>query len=193
MSEVTEQPKATWERSWTEEAARILGQLSEPHLAKKRATIIALVDARLSGASEESVWGRPETCSRTVYHNKWKKDSTFARVLAEVTRLAQGWEDGRTALALAGAARALALASPKAVGRLVDMLTSLEDAVVVRSAIAILDRAGMETATKAQHELGGRANQPVEVRPDLSKLSLEELRALRGLVSKANVDAADAG
>lgn len=192
-SAAAEVPKEKWERSWAEEAARVLGRLSEPHLAKKRATIIALVDARLSGASEESVWDRPETCSRTVYHNKWKRDKVFADVLAEVTKLAQGWEDGRATLALAGAAKALALASPSAVARLVAMLTSPEDAVVVRSAVAILDRAGMETAVKQQHELAGKAGQPVEVKHDLSKLTLEELRALRGLVSKTSDAVADAG
>lgn len=184
--------KAEWEQSWIEAAATCMGRLQEPHLAKKRATIIALVDARLSGAPEESVWGRPETCSRTVYHTKWKRDATFAGVLAEVTKLAQGWEDQRVTLALAGAAKALALASPQAVGSLVAKLTSVDETVVVRAAIAILDRAGMETAVKAQHELGGKANQPVEVKHDLSKLSLDELRALRGLVSKTSA-VADAG
>lgn len=141
--------------SWEQAAAAALARLAEPHLAKKKATVIALVDARLTGVSEETVWRRPDTCSRTIYHNKWKKEPVFASVLADVTKLAQEWRDGRATRALAEAAERLALASPLAVGKLIQKLNSQDEKIVLRAALGILDRAGMETAAKAQVGLGG--------------------------------------
>lgn len=40
-------------------------------IEKRRNTIIALVEARLSGTSEEEVWKRRDTCARRIYHEKW--------------------------------------------------------------------------------------------------------------------------
>ena len=55
---------------WIDEAAAQLNRLQGKHREKQRATVIALVDARISGRSEETVWSLPETCSRNIYHSK---------------------------------------------------------------------------------------------------------------------------
>ena len=141
---------------WESQAAAELDRLDNPHATKKRATIIALVDARLAGKTEESVWQRDETCSRSVYHEKWKKDPTFADVLTKVTALARQWHNGRSLRALAQAAERLALASPVAVAKAIAMLNSLDDQVALRAAFGILDRAGVETAVKSKAEITGK-------------------------------------
>ena len=107
---------------WLAEAAGLLDALEPPHKEKKKATIIALVDARLAGRAVESVW--------------------------EVTRLATGWEDGQSLRLLKKAAERLALASPAAVARVIEKLGSADEAIVLRAAFGILDRAGVDTAVK---------------------------------------------
>lgn len=134
---------------WESQAAAELDRLTAPHAAKKRTTIVALVDARLAGRTEESVWQRDDTCSRSVYHEKWKKDPTFADVLGKVTALARQWQDGRSIRALALAAERLALASPVAVAKAITLMSSADEQIAIRAAFGILDRAGAATATKA--------------------------------------------
>lgn len=133
---------------WIGVAAAALDRFDGLHARKKRDTVIALVDARLAGRSEESVWDRPETCSRAIYHGKWKHDLLFAAVLDEVSRIAQTWHDTRALRALQSAAERMALASPVAAARLITLMNNDEAAIVLRAATAILDRAGMETAQK---------------------------------------------
>ena len=135
---------------------------------KKKATIIALVDAHLAGRSEETVWGKPETCARKTYHEKWKKDPLFAGVLETVDSLARGWRDGRSLRALNLAAERLALASPVAVAKLIERLKSTDEGIILRAATAILDRAGMETASKSSVDV------------DVGTLSDAELQAIIG-------------
>ena len=137
---------------WQSIAAAELARLIPPHETKKRATIMALVDARLAGTSQDLVFDRPECCSRTVYHGKWKKDPIFVEVLTNVTKLARDWKDGEGLRALGEAARRLAIASPVAVTKAMQMMNSLDDQVALRAAFGILDRAGVETAVKLKQE-----------------------------------------
>lgn len=130
--------------SWIDAAAAALDKLENPHRRKKRNTIIALVDARLAGRSEETVWGRPEVCSRTVYHLKWKHDPAFVSVLEEVTQIAHRWQDKRMLQALRSASERMALAAPVAAAKLVALLASEKPSVVLRAATAILDRTGID-------------------------------------------------
>lgn len=141
---------------WKTAVEDAFGALTAPHLEKKRATIIALVDARLAGRSEESVWKLPEVCNRGTYHLRWKHDPAFAGCLEEVTRQARQWKDGRTLQALREAAENLALAAPIAVTRLTLLLGSVDENVRLKAALGILDRAGMETATKAETHVEGQ-------------------------------------
>lgn len=159
--------------SWIDAAAAALDRLEQPHAQKKRATVIALVDARLAGRSEETVWDRPDTCSRTVYHQKWKSDETFADVLAEVTDAARRWQDTRALRALQLAAERLQLAAPVAAAKLIGNLNSDDPNVVHRAAVAILTHGGVETAPKSS--VNARAQ--VEVRP-LDELTDQELAAI---------------
>lgn len=147
-----------WQAEATTELNRITGNQSN----KKRDTIIALVDARLAGRPEESVWSLPQTCARSTYHDKWKQDPTFADVLDNVSTLARTWKDGEAMRALAEAARRLALASPMAVTTLISKLSSHDENIQVRSALGVLDRAGMETATKASSEVNSNMSLSVE-------------------------------
>lgn len=127
-----------------------LDRLDGREWQKKRATVLALVDARLAGRSEETIWDSPETCNRSTYHNKWKKDQTFAQVLANCTAIARRHRDGKPARALMQAGSTLQLASPAAVTRLIALLLSLDESIAHRAAVAILDRAGIETAAKVE-------------------------------------------
>jgi len=142
---------AEWESIATEQLSR----LENPHREKKRATVIALVDARLAGRTEESVWNQPQTCSRNTYHSSWKKDPVFSEVLDTVYRLARDWHDTRSVRELARAAERLALASPAAVAKVIERLGSDDEAIILRAAFGILDRAGVETATKQNIDHSG--------------------------------------
>jgi len=73
----------------------------------------------------------------------------------EVDGLAKGWRDGRSLRALNKAAESLALAAPVAVTKLMDRLESEDEAIILRAAMAILDRAGMETAAKSSSQVDG--------------------------------------
>lgn len=141
---------ADW--STAEALADELGRLEEPHRQKKIDTILALVDARLSRKSEETIWARPEVCNRTTYHTKWKKDPIFAEVLTRCTAAARHYQNTRAARAIAQAAEDLALASPKAVRRLIKILDADDNTDARLAAVAILDRAGLETAAKSMSE-----------------------------------------
>lgn len=140
---------------WETAVAAELGRLTDPHLAKKRNTIIALIDAKLAGRNLETVFDLPGCVSRTVYHAKWKSDPLFADVLEKATALAWQWHGGRAMRALAQAAERLALASPVAVAKAIQMLQSMDDQVALRAAFGILDRAGVETAQKSTTEVTG--------------------------------------
>lgn len=59
---------------WRGLAYQELARLNGLQWARKRKdTIVALVDAHLAGQSEETVWGRDDTCNRSTWHSKWKK------------------------------------------------------------------------------------------------------------------------
>lgn len=134
----------------------IVGQLERleelQHSEKMKATIFALVAARIAGRSEETVWSLPETCNRATYHSKWKKHPVFADVLKRVTAAARHYKDTEAARAVAKAAERLAMASPVAAARLAALLQSDDETTVRLAAVNILDRAGLETAAKVQQQ-----------------------------------------
>lgn len=154
-----------WDDAVVAELDRLRGT---QHEHKRRNTILALVDARLAGRSEETVWERPETCTRSTWHEKWKRDPLMADVLATVERQARRWVDTRVARSLAAAAERLALASPAVAEQLVEIAVrgrvrvgeggeryeQASPADVVRAGLGVLDRAGVETAPKQQQQHG---------------------------------------
>ncbi|MCO5182196.1 MAG: hypothetical protein M9896_19330 [Candidatus Promineofilum sp.] len=147
---------------WRGLAYQELARLNGLQWARKRKdTIVALVDAHLAGQSEETVWGRDDTCNRSTWHSKWKKDPLMAEVLKAVDSLANGWKDKRQTDALAEAARILQLESPDSVRRVVQLRdNSDDDRVRLQASFGILDRAGVETAMKSTatttHELSDK-------------------------------------
>lgn len=134
--------------AWMVNTRLLLDSIKGQHAEKKRLTILALLDARLAGRSEESVWKLPQTCSRNVYHEKWKHDATFAYVLGELTRLVMEWRSEYALRRLKNAAERLAFASPDAVEQAVEKLTHADPNVSLKAAFGILDRAGVDTAVK---------------------------------------------
>ena len=140
---------------WTEAAMADLERLDGlQHEQRRRQTILALVDARLAGRSEETVWDRPETCARSTWHEKWKRQPLMQDVLASVERAARRWTDTRTLRALAEASERLQLASPAAAGKAIALMLSQDDRVALQAAFGVLDRAGVETAPKQQQQHG---------------------------------------
>lgn len=140
---------------WAEAVASELDRLRGlQHEHKRRNTILALVDARLAGRSEETVWTREDTCNRSTWHNKWKHDPVMLDVLASVERQARRWSDTKAIRALADAAERLQLASPAAAGKAISLMLSHDDRVALQAAFGVLDRAGVETAPKTQQEHG---------------------------------------
>lgn len=143
---------------WASACLDELDRLQGDHAHKKRNTVIALVDARLAGRSEETVWNLATTCSRNTWHSKWKHDPLLMDVLANVERKARRWTDTRAIRALQDAAEKLMLASPAVADQLVKVATgNYADATaadVVRAGLGVLDRAGVETAPKTQLEHG---------------------------------------
>lgn len=140
---------------WADAAASELDRLRGlQHEHKRRNTILALVDARLAGRSEETVWTRDETCNRSTWHGKWKHDPVMLDVLASVERQARRWSDTKAIRALADASERLQLASPAAAGKAISLMLSQDDRVALQAAFGVLDRAGVETAPKTQQEHG---------------------------------------
>ncbi len=124
--------------------------------------------AKLAGVDSDTVtrWKREDEQFRAKEAEARTSGIGQARKLAEVDGLAKGWRDGRSLRALNDAAERLALAAPVAVGKLIERLKSDDEAIILRAAIAILDRAGLETAAKSSQAV------------DVSKLSDEELQRI---------------
>ena len=147
---------------WVGAAASQLERLADNrYYGKMRATIIAIVGARLAGQSEETVWKprRPETCSRSVYHGDWKKQPLFADVLKEVERLAREFADSKALRAKQQAGERLALATPAAVAVAMREMQNDDPAIRLRAAFGILDRAGLETAVNQVLNVNGQVKQ----------------------------------
>ena len=120
------------------------------HERKKKDTLIALIDANLTQTSEEEVWKRGDTCARSTWHDKWKKDPLIADVLECARRLAHNWRDNLAATTLADAAELLALESYASVEEMVRLRNFADDdRVRLQASTGILDRASALTAAKS--------------------------------------------
>lgn len=119
-------------------------------IEKRRNTIIALVEARLNGTSEEEVFKRRDTCARRIYHEKWKKEPLFADTLAKVTAAARS---AKAKSALDNALHKLTLNTEVAVDRVVELIQHVDGRIALSASFGLLDRAGIETATKSSHSI----------------------------------------
>lgn len=189
---------------WIGLAQAELVKLPGPHVAKKQATIIELVAARLSPEMvEEDVWSKEDTCSRTTYHTKWKKNAVFAGVLAAVTDIAMTWQSGSSLRHLQERQEAwqkqayeMALKMIEKAGLMIDfplVRTTMEDDLVtveparwsmdsiprLVTAADKLARLSLDMATdKSISELVGDEERPVVHKFDLSDLPMDVLHGL---------------
>lgn len=153
-----------------------------PHLQKMINTIFALVDAELSGAPVTGVFKRPECCSLNTYYTNWQYDEDFTTCLEGVRRVAREWHDGRALRAIEEAAEKLALLAPLAADTAGQGLSTYHNMDTrLRAAFAILDRAGLKTAAKTQHQLLGDAHGFGEMEDDELDLVLTNLLMAAGI------------
>jgi hypothetical protein len=155
---------------------------NHPHVEKMIRTILAIVDARLAGESETAVFGRPDTCNVKTYHTKWKLDPAFADCLGALSTLAKEWQDSRYVRSLQLATERLQLAAPTAAGKLVALMANPDPNVQYRAATAILDRAGVETASKE-----GQLMNLILNNIDMTALTLVQIEALQNARSPQDV------
>lgn len=174
------------EQGWVEAVGAAFTGLRQPHLEKKKATIIAMVDARLAGRPEESVWKQPGVCNRGTYHLKWKRQPDFAEALEAVSRLATEWRDTRAIRALQEAAETLALTAPIAAKQAALLLRSGDEGIRLRAAFGILDRAGTTTASKSSVDVSG----PIVILPDNGRdgTGAEDDQAAGGSANSVSAD-----
>ena len=129
-------------------------------IQKRRNTILALVEARLNGTSEEDIWKRKDTCARRIYHQKWKVEPLFAETLAAVTSAAR---THKAKSALENAVYKLTVSTETAVNRAIELISSLDEAIALRAAFGLLDRADIKTAAKSSATIEGEI--PIAVVP----------------------------
>lgn len=163
--------------AWLRRAEEHLSRIVYPEKAKKRNTIIALVDARLAGLPDASVFEMSDTCSRNTWYDKWSKDQLIRDVLDAVESLAFTLKDRRKLEALATAKETITMASPAAAQTLAAMAafgymdTMLNGDTLrvpvaaterLRAALGLLDRASSETAAKNAIEHTGADGGKIE-------------------------------
>lgn len=128
-------------------------------IEKRRNTIIALVEARLNGTSEEEVFKRKDTCARRIYHEKWKKEPLFADTLAKVVAETRKF---KAETALNNAIYKLQYNTETAVDRVVELIQHVDGQVALRASFGLLDRAGLSTAQKGTSALVGEGGGAME-------------------------------
>lgn len=179
--------QAKIDQEWVEDVAEQLDRIKGHGAQRKRDTIIALVDARLNQRTDATAFRQVGTAHKITYHKSWKHDPTFVEVLAEVERLATHWRNMRQARHLAEAGDRLAQLTPSAVTVLAKAMKSDDLNVALKAAFGVLDRAGMQTAAKQQHEHTGPEGLPVG-----TLMSLEEWRRYQAEQKKGAEDILDA-
>lgn len=120
-----------------------LARFGGAHAQKKRDTVIALVEAELAGEPEETVFKRPDTCSRSTYHHRWKKNKQFTRILALARDIARKYHSAQQAAAMLEARRTMQLGSAPAARVMVDTLQDDDSRVALSAARAIIEIVGL--------------------------------------------------
>lgn len=129
-------------------------------IQKRRNTVLALVEARINGTPEEDVWKRKDTCTRRIYHQKWKVEPLFAETLAAVT---SGARTAKAKTALENALYKLQVSTETAVDRAIELIQSRDEQVALRASFGLLDRADIKTAAKSSTSIEGEI--PIAVVP----------------------------
>lgn len=144
-----------WE---TEEVVGLLVQLS----ATQRRALRSYISHVELGGMDVTAWLESEHCpvSRAAWYRKGQRNylnhDLFRRALEESLRLALAAETAEEERAIRRATSKLRKLVPAAVDRLEDLMEFADkDAVRLRAADSILNRAGLETAEKSTTEVTG--------------------------------------
>lgn len=173
--EKPDQPREIWLSVAQEELDKLrAAHAGHRDLQKMVTTIIAIVDARLAGESETSVFKRKDTCNQTTYYRKWKADEAFAACLTNLTELARKWKDEKALRAVNKAAETIAILSQPAAFKLGQLLKSADESIRARVALGIIDRAGATAAGREAREVQVLVEKLIG-QIDLNKLSNEQL------------------
>lgn len=81
----------------TDEIRQLLRGITNPHAAKKRATIIRLAFAQANQQPMRDVFGQPDTCAENIWYMKWRYDPVIAKAFDACCERALEWRDQETA------------------------------------------------------------------------------------------------
>ncbi len=200
------------------EVSQALDRIMGEDAAKKERTVLRLAQAIATGTPQNEIFRNHRqygVCNKkywTGFGSKpgWKDDPIIAHALDVATQRARWWirvkegkgiESALDVLMDAGEASARQLSRVAIEGRAQvtqsDGSTSFVEADVkdiLKAADSVLDRIDKRTAAKNTTEVTGAVRTEQTIVHDLSRLSTDELKALRTIVAKAESDeAAGAG
>ena len=153
-----------------------------------------------------STWRKPGSEGGRYWGTEASPGEAFRQAVQLYVLAYQRWETAEEEKALRKAGRQLRMLAPKAAEQLASIIEQGQvrfdrDAQVVikqagvaevLSAInSALDRAGIKTAPKSSVEMTGKDGEALMPAPDLSKLSIDDLRELHALLGKAHDADAD--
>ena len=120
------------------------------HGQKKRKTILALVEAEMAGKAEETVWKQEDTCNRSTYHGKWKKNKQFSRTLALVRDAARKYASAPGSMAMLDARNRMQRITSKASRTIEKSLESADETIALRAALKTIEIAGVMESDSAK-------------------------------------------
>jgi hypothetical protein len=147
----------------TFELNEALNEISEPHQAKKRITVLRLAEAYASGIGIKATLKHSATCNQSTWYGRpsldepgWRDDPAIANALEIATKRALWWYEREETERIARRQRQLALAQDEmvdltglALETLADLMLNGESERVRREAAeAVLERADVATASK---------------------------------------------
>ncbi len=153
--------------AWIFQAKQILTKLDGAIEAdKKKATILALARAKITGATKGSVFKQSRTGSQTIYYEKWKDQDLFAKVEKAVMALVSDAMEEAELAAIRQAMFIQRMAAPDAARKQVELLDAQqaifyegEEVAIVNdngtqrlAAKELLAAASIETAPKSTRE-----------------------------------------
>lgn len=116
----------------------VLNEITGAHAEKKKATILALVQARLNNQTARSVFADPAYCNESTYHKKWKHDPVFARVFDYVMSAATTLVNAEELIFMVEARRYVQRRTPQAAKVLIKTLDDERSDVALKAAIETL-------------------------------------------------------
>lgn len=149
----------------THELTQLLGRLDARRLRVLRSYVWQVE----VGDKDLTAWLAMEQCptSRAAWYRQGGRnylgDPDFARALEIYKLRALAWQMGEEVKAVRQAQNELRTKSLAAARKLVDLLYSSDERVQLDAAKTVLDRAGVETASKQQTQVTGSEREPLRV------------------------------